>query len=110
MSFQEALGTEINFSTAYHPKTDGKTERMNQTLEDMFFMYVMDQQKHWEELFPLMEFAYNNSYQSTIREGKKYVRNCVVTTTVLVTGAIFFFVCYHSVNFLEVEKRGNLQR
>jgi hypothetical protein len=67
MSFQEALGTQLNFSTAYHPETDGKTERMNQTLEDMLFMYVMDQQKHWEEFLPLVEFAYNNNYQSTIK-------------------------------------------
>jgi hypothetical protein len=39
---------------------------MNQTLEDMLHMYIMDQQKHWEEFFPLVEFAYNNSYQRTI--------------------------------------------
>jgi hypothetical protein len=40
---------------------------MNQTLEDMLRIYVMDQQKCWEEFFPLVEFAYNNSYQSTIK-------------------------------------------
>jgi hypothetical protein len=40
---------------------------MNQTLEDMLHMYVMDQQKRWEELLPLVEFAYNNSYESTIK-------------------------------------------
>jgi hypothetical protein len=40
---------------------------MNQTLEDMLRMYVMDQQKCWEEFLPLVEFAYNNSYQSTIK-------------------------------------------
>jgi hypothetical protein len=40
---------------------------MNQTLEDMLRMYVMDQQKRWEEFFPLVEFTYNNSYQSTIK-------------------------------------------
>jgi hypothetical protein len=50
-----------------HPKTDGQTERKNQTLEDMLHMYVMDQQKHWEEFLPLVEFTYNNSYQSTIK-------------------------------------------
>jgi hypothetical protein len=33
----------------------------------MLLMYVMDQQKHWEEFLPLVEFAYNNSYQSTIK-------------------------------------------
>jgi hypothetical protein len=66
-SFQEALGTQLNFSIAYHPETDGQTERTNQTLEDMLRMYVMDQQKRWEEFLPLVEFAYNNSYQSTIK-------------------------------------------
>jgi transposase InsO family protein len=66
-SFQEALGTQLNFSTAYHPETDRKTKRMNKTLEYMFHMYMMDQQKCWEEFFPLVEFAYNNSYQSTIK-------------------------------------------
>jgi len=67
MSFQEALGTQLNFSTAYHPETDGQTERTNQTLEEMLHMYLMDQQKHWGEFFLLVEFAYNNSYQSTIK-------------------------------------------
>ena len=47
-SFQEALGTQLNFSTAYHPETDGQTEHTNQTLEDMLRMYVMDQQNCWE--------------------------------------------------------------
>jgi transposase InsO family protein len=66
MRFQEALGTQLNFSTPYHPKTDGKTEQMNQTLEGMSRMYVMDQQRHWEEFFPLVEFTYNSSYRSAI--------------------------------------------
>ena len=66
-SFQEALGTQLNFSTTYHPETDGQTELTNQTLEDMLHMYVMDQQKCWEEFLPLVEFAYNNSYQSTVK-------------------------------------------
>jgi transposase InsO family protein len=47
-SFQEALVTKLNFSTTYHPKTNGQTERMNQILKDMLRMYVMDQHKHWE--------------------------------------------------------------
>ena len=45
---------------------DGQTERTNQTLEDMLRIYVMDQQNRWEEFLPLVEFAYKNSYQSTI--------------------------------------------
>jgi hypothetical protein len=40
---------------------------MNQTLEDMLCMYVMDQQKSWEELLLLVEFSYNNRYQRTIK-------------------------------------------
>jgi hypothetical protein len=66
-SFQEALGTQLNFSIVYHPEIDGQTERMNQILEDMLCMYVLDQHTHWEELFPLVEFPYKNSYQSTIK-------------------------------------------
>jgi hypothetical protein len=66
-SFQEALATQLNFSTAYHLETNWKIKRMNQILEDMFPMYVMDQNKHWEKLFPLVEFSYNNNYQRTIR-------------------------------------------
>jgi hypothetical protein len=54
-------------SVLYHPETDGQTERTNQILEDMLCMYVMDQQKCWEEFLPLVEFTYNNSYQSTIK-------------------------------------------
>jgi hypothetical protein len=61
------LGTQLNFSTTYHPETNGQTERINQILEDMLCMYVMDQQKCWEEFLPLVEFAYNNSYQSSIK-------------------------------------------
>ena len=41
---QSALGTQLNLSTAYHPETDGKTERVNQVMEDMLRMYVMDNQ------------------------------------------------------------------
>jgi hypothetical protein len=66
-SFQEALGTQLNISTAYHPETDRQTEQTNQILEDMLCMYMMDQQKHWEEFLPLVEFVYNDSYQGTIK-------------------------------------------
>ena len=66
---QEALGTKLDFSTAFHPQTDGQSERTIQTLEDMFRMCVMDFGGSWEKYLPLVEFAYNNSYHSTIGMG-----------------------------------------
>ncbi|KAH9293928.1 hypothetical protein KI387_040867, partial [Taxus chinensis] len=62
-----ALGTKLNFSSAYHPEMDGQTERVNQVLEDMLRMYCMDQQYKWEEYLPLVEFAYNNTYHASLK-------------------------------------------
>ena len=56
----------MNLSTTYHLEMDGKTERVNQVMEDMLRMYVMDNQTHWEKYPPLVEFAYNNSFHSCI--------------------------------------------
>ena len=64
--FQEALGTSLHFSTAFHPQTDGQSERTIQTLEDMLRLCVMDFKGSWDHFLPLIEFAYNNSYHSTI--------------------------------------------
>jgi ribosomal protein L21E len=61
----QGLDTKLNFSTAFHPQTDGQTERVNQVLEDMLRMYVMNQPKKWEEYLHLVEFAYNNSYHAS---------------------------------------------
>ena len=54
------LGTNLNFGIAYHPQTNGQTERVNQVLEDMLRMYVMDKPTKWEDYLHLVEFAYNN--------------------------------------------------
>jgi hypothetical protein len=62
----KAMGTKLNISTAYHPQTDGQTERTIQTLEDMLRLSVLDFKGKWIRYLPLVEFAYNNSYQSTI--------------------------------------------
>jgi len=59
------LGTQLNFSTAYHPQTDGQTERVNQVVEDMLRAYVMQQPTRWEEYLHLVEFAYNNGYHTS---------------------------------------------
>ena len=60
------MGTRLDFNTAFHPQTDGQSERTIQTLEDMLRMCVMDLGGSWDDHFPLVEFAYNNSYQSSI--------------------------------------------
>ncbi|GKC84872.1 putative reverse transcriptase domain-containing protein, partial [Tanacetum coccineum] len=59
-SFQKVLGTEISMSTAYHPETDGQSERTIQILEDMLRACVIDFGKGWVKHLPLAEFSYNN--------------------------------------------------
>ncbi|KAG7588696.1 Zinc finger CCHC-type [Arabidopsis suecica] len=65
-AFQKALGTRVNLSTAYHPQTDGQSERTIQTLEDMLRACVLDWGGNWEKYLRLVDFAYNNSYQASI--------------------------------------------
>ncbi|KAL0293289.1 UNVERIFIED_CONTAM: Transposon Ty3-I Gag-Pol polyprotein [Sesamum calycinum] len=65
-SLQGALGTKLHFSTAFHPQTDGQSERMIQTLEDMMRVCIMEFKGNWDDHLPLMEFAYNNSFHSSI--------------------------------------------
>ena len=63
---QTSFGTRLTFSTAFHPQTDGQSERVIQALEDMLRGCVLDFPESWDRYIPLMEFAYNNSYQSSI--------------------------------------------
>jgi len=62
-----SLGIELVFSTTYHLWIDGQTERVYTILADMLRMYVMHQKRRWEEYLPLVEFAYNNGYQESLR-------------------------------------------
>ena len=62
-----SLGTKLLYSTAYHPQTDGQTERVNQVLEDMLRCCVLNYSNKWDECLSLAEFSYNNSYQESIR-------------------------------------------
>ncbi|GJW96453.1 putative reverse transcriptase domain-containing protein [Tanacetum coccineum] len=66
-SMQEALGTRLDMSTAYHPQTDGQSEHTIQTLEDMLRACVLDFGGSWDVHLPLVEFSYNNSYHSSVR-------------------------------------------
>ncbi|GJT84619.1 putative reverse transcriptase domain-containing protein [Tanacetum coccineum] len=65
--FQKALGTRLDMSTAYHPQTDGQSERTIQTLEDMLRACVIDFENGWDRHLPLIEFSYNNSYHTNIK-------------------------------------------
>ncbi|GJR58399.1 putative reverse transcriptase domain-containing protein [Tanacetum coccineum] len=63
----KALGTNLDMSTAYHPQTDGKSERTIQTLEDMPRACAIDFEKGWVNHLPLVEFSFNNSYHASIK-------------------------------------------
>ena len=64
--FQECLGTQLKMSTAYHPQTDGQSERTIQTIEDMLRVCALDFKGNWDDHLPLIEFSYNNSYHASI--------------------------------------------
>nr|GFA90490.1 putative reverse transcriptase domain-containing protein [Tanacetum cinerariifolium] len=66
-SFQNDLGTRLDMSTAYHPETDGQSERTIQTLEDMLRACVINFGKGWDNHLPLVESSYNNSYHANIK-------------------------------------------
>ncbi|TYJ96613.1 Retrotransposable element Tf2 [Cucumis melo var. makuwa] len=65
-SLQKAMGTRLKFSTSFHPQIDGQSERTIQTLEDMLRACVLQLKGSWDTHLPLMKFAYNNDYQSSI--------------------------------------------
>ena len=63
---QSILGTRLNFSTSFYPQTDRQSERIIHVLEDMLWGCVLDFPGSWDKYISLMEFSYNNSYQSSI--------------------------------------------
>ncbi|WMV50069.1 hypothetical protein MTR67_043454, partial [Solanum verrucosum] len=66
-SFQKGLGTKVNLSTAFYRQTDGQVERTIQTLEDTLRDCVIDFKGNSDDHLPLIEFAYNNNYHSSIQ-------------------------------------------
>ena len=66
MKFQDEMGTKLHFSTAFHPQTDGQSERTIHTLEDMLRACAIDFGGSWDTYLPLAEFSYNNSFHSSI--------------------------------------------
>jgi hypothetical protein len=61
------MDTKLNFSSAYHPQTDGQTERTNQVLEDMLRACALKHGGSWDKSLPYVEFSYNNSYQASLK-------------------------------------------
>nr|GEX32363.1 putative reverse transcriptase domain-containing protein [Tanacetum cinerariifolium] len=79
VSLQKALGTQLDLSTAYHPETDGQSEKTIQTLEDMLRECVIDFGSSWDKHLLLVEFSYNNCYHASIKAASfeaLYGRKC----------------------------------
>ncbi|GJP51671.1 hypothetical protein CLOM_g10820 [Closterium sp. NIES-68] len=79
----DQFGTKQQFSSAYHPQTDGQTERVNQTMEQLIRTTCTDPQT-WERSLPLLEFAYNNAPSATTHQSTfflNYGQDPVVPTT-----------------------------
>jgi hypothetical protein len=74
-TFLEALGVKQNLSTAFHPQTDGQTERTNATLEQYLRCFVNHQQDDWSELLALAEFSYNNTVHSSTNQTPFFALN-----------------------------------
>jgi hypothetical protein len=75
----ESLETKLNFSSAYHPQTDGQKERTNQILEDMLRACALKHGGSWDKSLPYAEFSYNNNYQASHKMSPfeaLYVRKC----------------------------------
>jgi hypothetical protein len=78
----ESLDTRLNFSSAYHPQTDGQTERTNQVLEDMLRACALKHGSSWDKSLPYAEFSYDNSYQASLKMSSfetLYGRKCRTT-------------------------------
>nr|GFB51795.1 reverse transcriptase domain-containing protein [Tanacetum cinerariifolium] len=78
-SLQNALGTRLDMSTAYHPETNGQSERTIQTLKDMLRACAIDFGKGWVNHLPLVELSYDNNYHASIKATPfeaLYGRNC----------------------------------
>jgi hypothetical protein len=66
-SLHKAMGTDLHYSSTFHPQTDGQTERVNQVLEDLLRAYVLTYGFDWEKSLSYAEFSYNNSYQANLK-------------------------------------------
>ncbi len=65
-SLWTSTGTQLLMSTAQHPQTDGQTERTNRTIGSIFRTIMLQHTSKWKELTPMIEFAYNSAFHSSI--------------------------------------------
>ncbi|WVZ58433.1 hypothetical protein U9M48_008709 [Paspalum notatum var. saurae] len=75
----DSLDSKLRFGIAYHPRTDGQTERTNQILEDMLRACAIQYGTSWDKSLPYAEFSYNNSYQASLKKSPfeaLYGRRC----------------------------------
>jgi hypothetical protein len=78
-SLHQALKTHLDYSSTYHPQTNGQTERVNQVLEDMLRACVLVYGKCWEDSLAFAEFSYNNGYHASVKKAPfevLYGRKC----------------------------------
>ncbi|KAJ1701330.1 hypothetical protein LUZ63_001109 [Rhynchospora breviuscula] len=68
----DKIGVQLNLSTAYHPQSDGQTERLNQCLEQYLRCMVFEPQKKWCKWLPLAEYWYNTCYQQSLNTSPFY--------------------------------------
>jgi len=81
-TLQNALGNRLAMSFAYHPQTNGQSQRTVQSLEDLLRTFVLDHLGGWDEVLPLVEFTYNNSYHESIGMAPYealYGRRCITS-------------------------------
>ena len=74
-AFCKRLGIQPRFSTAFHPQTDGQTERTNRVLEEVIRHFIDGDHKNWEDLLPLAAFAMNNAKSSSTGETPFYLNH-----------------------------------
>ncbi len=72
-TYTRLIGTKLNMSSAHHPQTDGQTERVHRTLEEMLRHYVHSNPSAWEEMLPAVEFAYNTAKQASTGRSPFYM-------------------------------------
>ena len=78
-TLQGALGSKLTMSLTYHPQIDGQSERTIYSLEDLLRTCVLDHLGAWDEVLPLIEFTYNNSFHARIGKAPYealYSRRC----------------------------------